>query len=106
MLNVPADTKVALAEDAKARAMSVNDVAVGILCARYGVAHAKSVQSFRELTSPKGWTIYMDDDLHRKVRMHAAEVDGTMRGVILQTINDHYGLPSRHAGRARGDAAA
>lgn len=105
--DVPNTVLARLTADARRRDVSLNDAAVTILAARYGIEKEPSGAGFTAPLTRPTLLLSMPDELHRRIKMDAAGKRGaTMRGLIVQTIARHYGVPVQSPQRRpRGTAA-
>lgn len=98
---LPPDLRKELTEDARVRNLTMNDAATRILCEHFGVEWKPSNRSFRE--APKRFKLRVSEDLHRELRVHAANKLQTIRGVTLNVLTTHYNTdiiePTRRARR-------
>lgn len=116
--DVPAEIRSALDTDATQNGVSVNAVAVRILCDHYNVKYQlpqnglrgqaeTATHSFRRNPDATTLTIRGGAKLHRKISIDAARREGTLRGVVLEVLALHYGQTPQPIGRRprqKGDA--
>lgn len=92
--DVPEPVLARLAHDAENRDVSLNDAAVEILSAARRMAHEPSGARFRSAPSTGRLLLALPDDLHRRIKMDAAARPGvTMRGLVIEALANHYGVP-------------
>ena len=100
--DVPDEIRKALIADAKKRDLSINEVAVTILADRFRVKReAKVVDGRSAFGASDGLnlTIRAGAAIHQKVAVEAAKRQGTLRGVVLETLAIHYGIDPPPLGR-------
>lgn len=85
---LPKDLRKKLDTEAKARDLTVNDVAVDILSRRFGVEWTRSRATFRPVS--ERFKLRVSDELHRRIRVEAALGSHTVRGVVLSILSGHY----------------
>lgn len=88
---LPEDLRSEIERDAQERGVSMNDTAGLILSERYGLKWVEETSPYRPMADR--FKIRVTDDLHRAIRMDAAEDQGTVRGIVLSLLASHYGLP-------------
>lgn len=94
---LPLDLREALEEDARTREITVNDAASRILSEHYGVEWEQSGFPYREVSSR--FKLRVSSPLHQKIRVDAATRLVTIRGVVLSTLAEHYGVNAINPGR-------
>lgn len=107
--DVPAEIRDALEKSAAVQAVSVNEAAVRILAGHYNVKHLTPGNGLRGATgAPRAprrnpdttkLSIRGGAKLHRKISVDAARRDGTLRGVVLETLALHFNLEPPPIGR-------
>lgn len=95
---VPEKIRRALIRDAKKQNLSINEVAVSILAARFKVKREPKTVPFSNGVGDN-LTIRAGAEIHGKVAVEAAKRQGTLRGVVLETLAIHYELPVPPLGR-------
>ena len=85
---LPEDLRHELEEDARMRDMTMNDAATRILSQRFGIEWQPSGRGFRE-TSVR-FKLRVPEELHRELRLEAAEHMQTIRGTTLNALSTHY----------------
>lgn len=103
---LPEDLRAALEKDAEQRNLSLNDAAVRVLAREFRVRWESSGTGYR--TSADRFKLRIPEHIHRAIKVRAArEPGGTVRGVSLSILADHYGLepiaPNRRPRRKHGD---
>lgn len=90
----PTNALLALVDDAANQDKPVSDVAVAILCKRFRVKYERSRKPFVPVTSLER-LIFMGapERLREKINARARRDGATSRGIILSTLQAHYGLP-------------
>lgn len=97
--DVPDEIREALIQEARAADMSINDMAVGILCKRFRVRHNSTGAPFAE-GDVVNLAIRGGARLHQKIDIERARRGGgTLRGVVLETLALHYDLEPPPIGR-------
>lgn len=93
--SVPADVWHAIVADAEEQGTSRTEVAVSILARRFRVKHSPSGAPFRrtELDVAEPLKLRVPERLRAKIRVEAAKNGGTIRGVVVATLAEAYGLP-------------
>lgn len=99
--DVPADVWRAVVEDAERQGTSRTEVAVAILARRFRVRRAPSGAPFRhkDLDVTEPLKLRVPDGLRDKIRVEAARTGATIRGVVVATLAEAYGLPIPGTGR-------
>lgn len=100
MRDAPAAVVGAVLADAQANNVTYQEAAVRILAGRFGVRRVASDRQF--VSGTRGGSelhLEVPVELRKKLRRRALEVDGTMRGVVLATLAEHYGLGEVASGR-------
>lgn len=91
---LPSKIRQALVKDARARDIRVNDAAGEALATAMGQPWSHSGRPYK-IERAKIDKIRVPDQLHRRIRSEAHRVSngtGTIRGVVLTTLAEHYGL--------------
>lgn len=86
---LPEDLREALLSDAETNGVTVNDAANKVLSSRFGTKWRKSGFPYREVS--QRFKLRVPEDLHREMRIEAADRLVTIRGVALNTLSGHYG---------------
>jgi hypothetical protein len=90
----------ALVADAYKQNVSINECAVAILAAHYKVKHIPTGVPFTTEGNSKNISIRGGAKLHRKIDIdRARRGGGTLRGIVLERLALHYGLPAPPIGR-------
>jgi hypothetical protein len=97
--DVPVDLRAALVADAADRNISINETAVAILAATYGVPREPSTRPHRGESGSTQLLLTVPDSLRTAVRLHAARTGATMRGVVIKSLSDHYEIEAPDTGR-------
>lgn len=98
--DVPAELVRLLVAEARHRNVTLQDHAVGILASAFGVRREPSGRAFIDGTTGSDTLILsVPAALRKKIRRRALDVDGTMRGVIIGALAEHFGLPAVPVGR-------
>ena len=84
------DLRAALETDAQQRNLSLNDAAVRVLAREFRVRWQSSDGGYR--ASADRFKLRIPEHIHRAIRVRAAREEGTMRGVSLGILADHYGV--------------
>jgi len=87
---LPEDVRQKLDEEAQEKSITLNDVAVSILSKKFDVECALSGRPYRPMADQ--FKLRVSETLHWKIRMSAALAGHTVRGTVLATIANHYGL--------------
>lgn len=87
---LPVEVREALERDAKAAGVTLNDAAGAVLAKHFQVEWEHSGRPYREM-APQ-FKMRVPEHLHWKIRMSAALAGHTVRGTVLATIAEHYGL--------------
>lgn len=96
---VPRLTRRKLQAEARSEQVSINDVAVAVLCAHYGLECDPTAPRFYPgKNSPKLY-LRIPIEVHRQLRVEAASNGWTQGGLVLKILAEHYGLPVRPANR-------
>lgn len=91
--NVPPKIAAALTKDARKQKQSVNDTAVSIVASALGFPGNGDARPFADVNAE--WLpLRMDEELRRRLRVHAAMKDLTIRGAVIQILGEHYKLPT------------
>lgn len=86
---LPTEVREALDRDAQERNEHLNDVAGSILAKRFELEWVSSEREYRPMAEQ--FKFRVPEQLHWKIRMHAALAGHTVRGTVLSVIADHYG---------------
>jgi hypothetical protein len=99
--DVPADVWEAIVADAEEQGTSRTEVATAILARRFRVRHTPSGAPFRrgELDVNEPLKLRVPEGLRAKIRMEAARHGATIRGVVVGTLAEEYGLPAPRTAR-------
>jgi predicted HicB family RNase H-like nuclease len=89
---LPEEVREALDKEAKEENVTLNDVAAAILSEHFDVEWTPSGRPYRKMAEQ--FKLRVPEHLHWKIRMSAALAGHTVRGTVLATIAEHYGLPS------------
>lgn len=105
---VPADLKQKIVEDAERRGLTMTEVVVGILADEFRVKYEPTGRPTLTTGDSPDLVLRAPKALRTKINVRAAQVDGTARGVVIETLSRHYGDASADPGRRRrkGRAAA
>lgn len=87
---LPDDVRQALEKDGEQKNLHLNDVANSILAKHFEVEWAPSGREYRPMAEQ--FKLRVPEHLHWKIRMSAALAGHTVRGTVLATIANHYGL--------------
>ncbi|HSE43696.1 MAG TPA: hypothetical protein VLA89_00045 [Gemmatimonadales bacterium] len=87
---LPDDVRLALEGDAEKRDITLNDAASEILGKAFGEEVQLSGRQYRPMADQ--FKLRVPEHLHWKIRMAAALAGHTVRGTVLATIANHYGL--------------
>lgn len=87
---LPSDVREALDRDAQERNAHLNDVAGSILAKRFDLQWETSGREYRKMAEQ--FKFRVPEQLHWKIRMHAALEGHTVRGTVLSVIASHYRL--------------
>ncbi len=90
--DIPQDLRAKLVEDAASRDISINEAAVGLLSEAYGVEREPSTRPHRGSRGSTQILLSVPDELRTAVRLHAAREGITMRGCVIRTLSEHYGI--------------
>jgi HicB family. len=85
---LPADLRKELEDDARMRDLTLNDAATRVLSQHFGIEWSSSGRGFRE-TSER-FKLRVSEELHRELRVQAADRMQTIRGITLNTLSTHY----------------
>jgi len=94
---IPRSLRRAMVKQAKARNVSLNDIAGQALAEHFSVEWELSGLSYRPTVAR--FRLRVPDELHRLLRMEAANQLGTIRGVALALLAAHFGTPMKSVGR-------
>jgi hypothetical protein len=87
---LPQDIRERLDATAKEMDRTLNDTACAILVEHLGGRRPTSTASYRPVAAR--FKLMVPEGLHRKIRREAIRRQGTIRGVVLSILADHYGL--------------
>lgn len=104
--DVPEKIRDLVVAEAKHRDVSINEMAVGILAAAYGVEREPSGRGFRGETGSNQFLLAVPEELRTAIRMHAARIGSTQRGVVIEQLAKHFGIDAPPTDRRRRTAAA
>lgn len=90
--DIPVDVMGLLVAEARHRDVTVPEHAVSILAADFNVTRVASSLGFRRATDSNVLVMTVPAKLRHKVRRRAVDVGGTMRGVIVASLANHFGL--------------
>jgi hypothetical protein len=95
---VPENIRKALVRDAKKQNLSINEVATALLAARFKVKRQPKQMPF---TDGDGYdlTVRAGEAIHQKVAVEAAKRQGTLRGIVLETLALNYDISVPPVGR-------
>lgn len=96
---VPESLRDAITRDAESRDVSLNEAAVSVLADRFGVDREPSGAAFTGATASDTMLLSVPDELRRRIRLEAAAQGVTMRGTVLKTLAQHYGISGIDAHR-------
>jgi len=98
--DVPAEIVRALVGEARSRNQTVTDLAAGILASRFNVEREPSGRSFiAGMAGSDTLILSVPAELRKAIRRYAVENDATMRGVVIDTLARHFGMPAVPTGR-------
>lgn len=104
---LPKDLREQIEADARLRDLTLNDTCVRVLAEYFGVAWEP--RSRYRKTQSERFKLRVPEDLHRAIRLEAAQRLLTARGVALSILSEHYETerisPERRP-RPRKEAAA
>jgi hypothetical protein len=89
---LPHKLRRSLEEDARAKNITMNDAAGRILADRYGTTWEDTGRAFTKVVEP--FRLRAPDDLALKIRLDSVSRGGTIRGVVLDALMQHYELGS------------
>jgi hypothetical protein len=89
--DLPAELHEAIAKDAGEQDITMNDAAGRVLAKRYKVPWPDTGASFT-LVSASPFRLRVPSDLWLKARLDSITRGGTLRGVVLDALNEHYGF--------------
>ena len=88
---LPIELRAALDQDAKAKDITLNDVAGVLLAEYFSTKWEYSGKRYRPMAEQ--FKLRVPEELHLKIRMHAALTKGAvMRGIVVSVLAEHYGL--------------
>lgn len=87
---LPPDLRETLEADARDKGITMNDAAGRVLSDRYETEWEDTGAKFHSVVEP--FRLRVPDDLWLKLRLDAVARDGTLRGVVLDTLRQHYGF--------------
>lgn len=99
--DAPVELVGAILADAQARDVTFQEAVASVLCDRFGVRRVASDRKFVSGTQG-GTELHLEVPLalRTKLRRRAASIEnGTMRGVVLSALAEHYELPAIDPGR-------
>lgn len=96
--DIPDDIREVLVADAQKQNVSLNEVVVQILAARFKVKVAPTGAPFTDGEAEK-LSVRAGPKLHMKIDVERAKRSGTMRGIVLEALALHYGLEPQPVGR-------
>lgn len=85
---LPPDLRRELEDDARMRDLTMNDAATRVLSEHYGIEWEASGRGFR--TTSARFKLRVPEQLHRELRIQAADKMQTIRGITLNTLSTHY----------------
>lgn len=85
---LPTDLRSALDQSAQESDMTVNDAASKVLADHFKVKWNQSGFVYRPVA--KRFKLRVSDDLHKVMRVQAAQKLYTIRGLALNTLSKHY----------------
>ncbi len=95
LVRIPEELKRRLADEVAARESSLNDVAVEILAARFGVPYEPTGRRGKPTPAGREVLLRMPRALKDKLRRRADERKGTTNDLIVETLAERLGLTSR-----------
>ena len=88
---MPAELYSALETDAREHDITMNDAAGRMLAKRYELVWADTGASFSRV-SAEPFRLRVPEDIWLKARLESISRGGTLRGVVLDALHQHYGL--------------
>jgi hypothetical protein len=85
---LPRKLRRSLERDAREKNITMNDVAGRILSDLYGTKWIDTGARFKQVVEP--FRLRVPDDLWLKIRLDSVSRDGTIRGVVLDALMQHY----------------
>lgn len=98
--DLPADLQEALEADARENDVTVNDAAGRAIAKRFDVTWIDTGSSFRPVSFTP-FRLRVPEEFWFKARLEAITRGGTLRGIILDVLNQHYGLGASDVRRRR-----
>lgn len=94
LTDVPPDLRKLLEGAARHKDTSINEEAVGILCAAYNIKHVPNTNGYVAYNRGGSDTLLLRGgaSLHKAIGKDARKRGGTLRGVVLEKIALHFGL--------------
>lgn len=90
---LPEDLRSALDQVARAEDITVNDVASRVLAKHFKVEWSPSGFTYRPVTLgplPQRFKLRVSEELHKELRIQAAQQLYTIRGLVLNTLSKHF----------------
>jgi len=94
---LPLDLRQALENQAKETAVTMNDAANRVLADHFGTDWSPSGFPYRSVA--QRFKLRVPDDLHREIRVRAADKLLTIRGVTLNILSNYFGTTTISAER-------
>lgn len=91
---VPADVRAAVDADARARGLSREAVVAEILAAKYKRKWEPTGYPHQPLTDTDHWNIRVPLPVKNQLVRDKERRGGTITGLVLYAIREHYGLPN------------
>ena len=85
------DLREALEADAREKDITMNDAAGRVLAKRYELVWTDTGASFSSV-STLPFRLRVPEDIWLKARLDSIARGGTLRGVVLNALHQHYGL--------------
>lgn len=104
--DIPEQLRSRLVADAQEANASINETAVAILAARYGVEREPSGRPFRGEAGSTQIVLSVPPELRDAIRLHAARKGEPMRAVVIEELAANYGLSIPAEDRRRRPSAA
>lgn len=92
MDDIPDDVAEALQKDVDKRGVSLTDAIVKILAKRYKLPYTPTNKPSRTRIDSNRLIIKIPEDIWFEVRINAARSGGSMRGVVIYALQQHYKL--------------
>jgi myo-inositol-1-phosphate synthase len=99
LVRLPADLKRRLADEVAARGSNLNDVAVEILAARFGIPFEPTGRKGAPRPSGRGVLLRMPRALKERLRDRAAGRRRTTNELIVETLSERLGLAGADGGK-------